>query len=91
MSIAEQIKSLRTKHNLTQNELAKKIGVTRQAYANYEQGTREPSMDIIKKLCVLFDCTSDELLEIDTPSDRNKVHINNSFNHSKNIKVNIKK
>ena len=90
MSFAEQIKLLRTKHNLTQNELAKKIGVTRQAYANYEQGTREPSMDIIKKLCILFDCTSDELLEIDTEKDRQKIQINNSFNNSKNIKVKIK-
>ena len=54
MSFAEQIKSLKTKHNLTQNELAKKIGVTRQAYANYEQGTREPSMDIIKKTVCAF-------------------------------------
>ena len=90
MSFAEQIKLLRKKHNLKQNELAKKIGVTRQAYANYEQGTREPSMDIIKKLCILFDCTSDELLEIETEKDRQKVNINNSFNNSKNIKVKIK-
>ena len=80
----------REKLNISQAQLAKMLGLTQEAISRYELGTREPSIDVIKKLCVLFDCTSDELLEIDTLGERNKVHINNSFNNSKNIKVKIK-
>ena len=90
MSLKNQLKYYRKLSGMTQRQIAENLCITQQAYANYEQGTREPSMDIIKKLCVLFNCTSDELLEIETEKDREKVQINNSFNNSKNIKVKIK-
>lgn len=80
----------RERLNISQAQLAKMLGLTQEAISRYELGTREPSVDVIKKLCVIFDCTSDELLEIDTTSERAKVNINNSFNNSKNIKVKIK-
>ena len=90
MSLKNQFKYYRNQNHLKQEEVAHKIGVTRQCYAHYEQGIREPSIDIIRKLCVVFNCTSDELLEIDTPNERAKVQINNSFNNSNNINVKIK-
>ncbi|MBE7076817.1 MAG: helix-turn-helix transcriptional regulator [Clostridiales bacterium] len=90
MSLKNQFKYYRNQSKLKQEEVALRIGVTRQCYAHYEQGVREPSIDIIRKLCILFNCTADELLEIDTPSERAKVQINNSFNNSSNINVKIK-
>lgn len=89
MSIKNQLKFYRNSLKMKQDEVALKIGVTRQCYAHYEQGIRQPNLDILKKLCILFNCTSDELLEIDTPSERAKVQINNSFNNSKNINLKI--
>lgn len=89
MSIKNQLKFYRSQNKLKQEEVAQKIGVTRQCYAHYEQGIREPGLEILKKLCVLFNCTADELLEIDTPGERAKVQINNSFNGN-NINVKIK-
>lgn len=85
-----QIKYYRKLSKLTQKQVAEYLCITQQAYSYYENGTREPNFDILRKLCVLFNCTADELLEIETEKDRQKVQINNSFNNSKNIKVKIK-
>ena len=80
-----QLKFFRNQLGLTQIEIAKKLNISRQAYQHYEQGDREPNFETLKRMCIIFDCTADELLEIDTPSERKKVQINNSFNGSKNI------
>lgn len=84
-----QLKFYRKQLGLNQQQIADKIGVTRQCYAHYEQGIREPNLDILKRLCIIFDCTADELLEIDTPLERKKVVINHSFNNSKDISLKI--
>lgn len=89
MSLKNQFKYYRKQNNLKQDEVAHKIGVTRQCYAHYEQGIREPSIETLRRLCVLFNISADELLEIETKEDRKKVVINHSFNNSKNINFKI--
>lgn len=88
--LKNQLKYFRKSLNMTQQQVADYLCITQRAYGHYETGKREPSVDTIKKLCILFNCTTDELLEMDTPSERAKVQINNSFNNSNNIKVKIK-
>ena len=85
----DQLKFYRKSCGLSQKKVAEKIGLTEQAYQHYEYGDREPSLETLRRLCLVFDCTSDELLEIDTPTQRKKVMINNSFNNSKNINVKL--
>lgn len=87
--IGDKIKELRKLNDITQQDLANKLGISFQALSNYENNRRTPNIELIKKLCVLFNCTADELLEIDSPSERAKVQINNSFNGN-NINVKIK-
>lgn len=87
--LKNQLKFYRNALKLTQTEIAKKLSISRQAYQHYEIGDREPNIETIKKLCCIFDCTADELLEIDTPAERKKVMINNSFNNSKNINLKL--
>lgn len=89
--IGNLIKQNRERLRMSQNELAKMLGLTQEAISRYENNDREPSFDTLKKMCILFGCTSDELLEIDTPKERAKVNISNSFNNSRNINVKIKK
>lgn len=62
--LSNQIKFYRKCFNYTQSQLAEKLHISRQALAHYENGDREPSVDTIKKLCIIFDITADELLEI---------------------------
>lgn len=50
MTLQNELKRYRKKHNLSQAEIAKKINVSQQAYANYENGTRLPNIEILIKI-----------------------------------------
>lgn len=62
MKINEKIYSLRKEHHLSQEELADKIGVSRQTVSKWELGESCPDFDKIIPLCKIFNITSDELL-----------------------------
>ena len=51
----------RERARLTQPELAYAIGVQTQTVWRWEHGEREPSLDVIKKLCEILCCTESEL------------------------------
>lgn len=46
----------------TQQEVAAYLGISRQAYSNYEAGKREPDFETLLKLGEYFDCSVDYLL-----------------------------
>ena len=54
MDIAKRIKALREEYNLTQEQLAKELNVSRNAISNYENGIRNPDLNLIIKLCEIF-------------------------------------
>ena len=55
---------LRNKANLTQKELAKKLGITNKAVSKWENGKAKPTTDILKKLSILFNIPIEKLLQI---------------------------
>lgn len=59
---AEKLKSLRSTRNLTQEEFAKEINVTKGAVAMWETGKRTPDLTMIKKIAAYFNITVDELV-----------------------------
>ena len=63
MEFSDKLKTLRLQANLTQNELANELSVSRQAISNYEQGRSYPSIDILLGMSKLFNQSLDELLE----------------------------
>ena len=62
MEFSERLRLLRTQAQMTQEELAAKLFVTRQAVSNYEQGIRYPSLDTLVRIAQLFGVSLDELL-----------------------------
>ncbi len=62
MEFGEKIKQLRQEQNLTQEGLAEKLYVTRQAVSRWECGARFPDIHMAKKIATVFDVTLDELL-----------------------------
>lgn len=60
--LGNRIKKERTNLALTREEFAKKLGVSYSAVAMYEQGNREPSYDLIIKMCELFNCSIDYII-----------------------------
>ena len=58
-----RIKELRNEMNLTQEDLAKKLGLNnKSSIANYESGYSVPSDEIKSKMCEIFGCTMDYLM-----------------------------
>ena len=65
MSIGSRIKELRIKNEITQEELAKIIGVTKGAIANYENGVSSPKIDLMYKLFDALNCDANYLYQDD--------------------------
>ena len=62
-TIGEKIFRLRRQHGISQEELADKINVTRQAVSKWETGNVVPNSDSIAALCRLFNVSADILLD----------------------------
>lgn len=62
MEIKDILIRERKRHNLTQEELAKLLFMTRGAYAKYETGKNIPTTENIIKLADLYKCSTDYLL-----------------------------
>ena len=63
MTIAEKIKQLRKDNNMTQEDLAEKLNVSRQTISKWETNIAIPDADNIVAISKLFNITTDELLD----------------------------
>ena len=64
----ETLLKLRKSSGATQKEIADFLGISRQAYANYESGNREPDNNTLIKLASYFNISVDYLLGNNTLS-----------------------
>lgn len=55
----KRIKDLREDHDLTQDELAQKIGISKRTLLRYESGASEPTIGILISLSLLFNVSID--------------------------------
>ncbi len=62
MTIGEKITHLRTAANISQEQLAEKLDVSRQSVSKWEMDQALPQIDKVLQICELFDITSDQLL-----------------------------
>ena len=62
MEVKEILKNLREKNNLTQEEMAQKVNVTRQAVSRWETGETQPNPEMLKVLSKEFDISINTLL-----------------------------
>ncbi len=66
--IGKLILKIRKDNNLTQKELADKLGVTSQAVSKWENGKNIPDIAILKDICNTFNIDIKEFLEIEANS-----------------------
>ena len=59
------LKTLRLHHNMTQAQLAQKLGVTKSVVSAYENSLRMPSYDILISISKVFKVTTDYLLGLE--------------------------
>ena len=62
MEAKDVLKELRQRHNMTQDQLAEKLAVTRQAVSRWENGESVPNPETLKQLSALFDTSINHLL-----------------------------
>lgn len=62
LTIGENIRDHRRKHDLTQEELAERLGVSYQSVSRWENGTTYPDIELLPAISKLFDITVDELI-----------------------------
>ena len=75
MNLSDKIVELRKKNGFSQEELADRLQVSRQAVSRWEQGTADPSSSNILELSKLFNVTTDYLLNDDYHSDEDLLKI----------------
>jgi len=64
---------LRNIHGYSQEEIAEKIGISRQAYAKWENGSTIPDIEKCKRLADLYDVTIDSLIKETTVDGGNVI------------------
>ena len=62
MTVKDTIKNLREKHGLSQEQLAERVMVTRQAVSRWETGETQPNTDTLQLLSKVFDVSINTLL-----------------------------
>lgn len=81
MSLSKNLKKIRKEHNLSQEQLADKLGVSRQSVSKWESDQAYPEMDKMISICKMFNLNIDELLNQDV----------GEINETKQSRININK
>ena len=80
MKLSENLKRIRKDNNLSQEQLAEKLGVSRQAVSKWESGQSYPEMDKVLLICKLFNFNIDELMNENvievSQNKQSKININ---------------
>lgn len=63
MSISENIKARRINAELSQSELARKVGVSHSMIAQIERGTKTVSLGLAAELTKVFNCKLEDLVD----------------------------
>ena len=82
MNLSENLKKIRKQHNLSQEQLAEKLGVSRQSVSKWESNQAYPEMDKVIQLTKLFNLNMDELLNQDiseTTKEKQSKNILNKY------------
>ena len=73
MNLKDNLKKIRKENNLSQEDLAEKLNVSRQSVSKWEQGIAYPEMDKVLQICKMFNLNIDEFLNQDiNKAEKNK-------------------
>ncbi len=81
MSFRDNLIHLRAVNNMTQEQLAMLLGVSRQSVTKWESEKSYPEMDKLLKMCQIFGCTLDDLVQGDLTETITKAVVFNQENH----------
>ena len=62
----ERVRALRQARNMSQVELAKRLGVTKQSVSNWENDNIQPSIEMLMRIAEVLDVSTDYLLGLNS-------------------------
>ena len=62
MTLGESLKKIRKQYKMTQEEIAKLLGMGRSGYTYYETGKTVPSIEVLQKLSAIYNTTIDAIV-----------------------------
>lgn len=65
VDFGNRLKTLRLRENMTQAQLAQKLGLTKSVISAYETGLRLPSYDILIHIAKIYNVSTDYLLGVE--------------------------
>ncbi len=80
MKFADNLKKLRKEKNISQEDLAQKVGVSRQSVSKWETSEAYPEMNNLLQLCKIFKCNindlvNDSIIDIDSLDEEIKMSV----------------
>ena len=79
-NFAENLRRIRKENNLSQEQLADKLGVSRQSVSKWESQQAYPEMDKVIQMCNMFNLNIDELLNKDIKEVKEEKESKNIIN-----------
>ena len=79
-NFSDNLKKIRKDNNLSQEQLAEELGVSRQAISKWESGSSYPEMDKIIQMCNKFNLNIDDLLNKDITEIKGEEKVKNNIN-----------
>lgn len=67
MALSDKLKKARVDADLSQAEMAEKLGLNVRTYGSYERGERDVSTALLRNICQVLNISSDELLDTRQP------------------------
>lgn len=76
MYVLPRIKEIRKSKKLSQEQIAKKIGMEQTQYSRYERGENEIKVNVLIELCKALEVSADYLLELTDNPEPNRATVN---------------
>lgn len=84
MSVNEKIRRIREAKDLTQEQMAEKLGVSQSAYGDIERGDNDPKLSKLQKIADIFEMQLSELVDL---SEKGTLNINFNKQGKNNIYI----
>lgn len=85
MTVGEKLKKLRNENNLTQEQFAEMLHVSRQSVSKWELNSVYPDTEKLIKICKLFNCSLDHLLKDEIESMNENPQLESE--HTVNLRI----
>ena len=72
--INSNIRELRLRYHLTQEEFAEKIGISLQGVSNIERNRYQPTAETVDRICSAFEITPAQLLVVPVQNNEDMIH-----------------